>query len=76
MLLIQVEAALLGPETGFAVRLAVRTALADLAEHAPEDETMLGIVRNIEFEADRVEVLGTHGLEAELARARSQIDEG
>lgn len=74
VLLIQVEAALLGPETGFAARLAVRAALADLAEHAPEDEAMLGIVRAIEFEADRVEALGPQRLEAELLRARSEVD--
>ena len=75
VLLIQVEAALLGPETGFAARIAVRTALADLAKDAPDDEAMLSVVRAIEFEADRVEALGTQGLEAQLALARSEVDD-
>jgi len=75
VLLLQVEAALLGSETGFAARIAVRTALAELAKEAPEDEAMLSLVRAIEFEADRVEALGTGGLEAQLARARSEVDD-
>jgi hypothetical protein len=73
MFVLRAEAAMATPDPGPAVREAVRDAVASLLRDAPDDDDVLRLVRAIEFEADRIEVFGTSGVEAQLARARIML---